>query len=404
MPATLTTADAALKEDYLPPARDLLNNSIKLLAQIERNARDVVGRRAVLSLHVGRNSGVGSRAERGTLPTSGNQGYVEERVPVKYHYGQIEVSGPSIRAMKSDEGAFVRQVESEMKGVTNDLKRDINRQLFGTSDGVIASFINAGSSTTVWVFNTATPQSAIRQLEVGMVVDMGTGTPWTSKATGTTITANSGTSITVSPAASGAPADGDSVVRSGSGGSGAAQKEFTGLQSIVDSTGALFNVDPSTTPLWKSTELSNSGTARPFTENLAAQAVDAVDIASGETPNLLITSDGVRRSYAAQLQTQKRFNDTLTLKGGFAAVSVAAGDTNLAMTWDRDCPDTIAFLLSTDHLTKHEMSNWEWMDEDGAVLRKVPNIDSYEATLFSYAELTTDARHTHAKIADLQVA
>lgn len=404
MAATLATADSALKEDYLEPVREQLNSAFKLLSQIERNSKDVVGRRAVLSLHVSRNSGVGARAERGTLPTAGNQGYAEERVLIHYNYGQIEISGPSIKAMSRDEGSFVRQTESEMKGLTNDLKRDINRQLFGTSDGVIATALNAGSSTTVIVFAVGTPQSAIRQLEVGTVIDVGTASPFTSVTTARTVTVNSGTSITVTPAMGGTPADGDSIVRSGSGGSGASQKELTGLQSIVASSGSLFNVDPATYAAWKSTVSSNGGVARPFTENLAAQVVNAVNIQSGMDPNLIITSDGVNRSYAAQLQTQKRFTNTLTLQGGFKAISVATGDSELALTWDRDCPDTMAFFLNTEHLVQHEMSDWEWMDLDGAVLRKVPGLDSYEATLFKYHELTTDQRNTHALVKDLQTA
>ncbi len=401
MPSTLTTADAALKELYLPACRENLNNAHMLLSQIERNSENVEGRRAVLSLHVGRNSGVGARAERGTLPTAGNQGYVEERVPVRYEYGSIEVSGPSIRAMKSDRGSFVRQVESEMKGVTNDLKVDINRQLFGTSDGVIAT-VGTGSDTDTIVILPGTPLSAIRQLEVGMVIDIGTSTPFTSVGTARTIVSNDGTSLEVTPAFSGSAANGDKIVRSGSGGSGSAQKELTGLQTIVDSTGNLFNVTASN--VWSSTELSNSGTLRPLTSNLAAQALNAVQIKSGQDANLLVTSDGVVRSFAAQFENQKRFNDTVDLKGGFKAVSVTAGSNTLALTWDKDCPDNVAFLLNTSHLKLHTMSDWEWMDEDGAVLRKVSGIDSYEATLFRYAELATDARNTHAKVSDLQTA
>jgi hypothetical protein len=63
--ASTTTLDAALKEYYLPPAREQLNNENMMLAQIERTSRHVEGRRAVLSLHVQRNSGVGARAEGG---------------------------------------------------------------------------------------------------------------------------------------------------------------------------------------------------------------------------------------------------------------------------------------------------------------------------------------------------
>jgi hypothetical protein len=47
------------------------------------------------------------------------------------------------------------------------------------------------------------------------------------------------------------------------------------------------------------------------------------------------------------------------------------------------------------------MSDWEFMEEDGAVLNRVPNTDAYEGTLFLYAELATDGRNAHAKIGSL---
>jgi hypothetical protein len=78
---TFTTADSALKEDYQPVIREQLNNANVLLAQIEKNTKDVEGRRAVLSLHITRNSGVGSRAEGGTLPSAGSQGYAGSACP-----------------------------------------------------------------------------------------------------------------------------------------------------------------------------------------------------------------------------------------------------------------------------------------------------------------------------------
>src|SRR5581483_11617010 len=133
-----------------------LNNTILLLSLIEKNSTDIEGRRAVLSLHVQRNSGVGARAEGGTLPTAGNQTYAQERVPLRFNYARITLTGPIMRAMKSDKGSFVRALESETKGATNDLKRDFNRQLWGTSDGVIIATSTTTSSTTVNLASTVT--------------------------------------------------------------------------------------------------------------------------------------------------------------------------------------------------------------------------------------------------------
>src|SRR5579871_1212086 len=169
MALTLTTADAVLKEDYLPGVREQLNNDTAL-AFFEKNSEDIVGRRAVLALHLQRNSGVGSRLEGGTLPSAGNQGYFDEYVTLKYHYARIQVTGPTIKAMASDKGSFVRAIRSEMDGATNDLRRNLNRQCFGTSNGVVATCGTTTASTTVQLAATTSIQQ-MRQLEVGLIVD-----------------------------------------------------------------------------------------------------------------------------------------------------------------------------------------------------------------------------------------
>src|SRR3990167_3634491 len=151
MAATRTTADSILQEDYLPGTQEQLNNEIPILAYAERNTRDVEGRRAVLAPHTKRSSGIGARAESGTLPTAGNQAWAEERIPLFYNYGRINITGPLMRSSQSDKASFVRAVDAEMKGITTDLKRDVNRQCWGDGTGRIAGFSGAGVSS-----NTAT--------------------------------------------------------------------------------------------------------------------------------------------------------------------------------------------------------------------------------------------------------
>jgi hypothetical protein len=49
-----------------------------------------------------------------------------------------------------------------------------------------------------------------------------------------------------------------------------------------------------------------------------------------------------------------------------------------------------------------QMSDWSWMDRDGAVLSRVSGEDSYEAVLYWYADLTTDKPKAHAFLRDVQ--
>lgn len=403
MGQTLTNADAALKEFYLPPAREQLNNDIKFLTTIEKNSKDIEGRRAVLSLHITRNSGVGARAEGGTLPTAGSQGYTEERVGLRYNYARIQLSGQVIKAMKSDNGSFVRAVDSETQGAVRDLKRDVNRQLFGTSDGVIAATGVTTASVTV-VLAAAATNVQVNQLEAGMKVDVGTAGSPASVVTAAVVVSVDKTAspktVTIDSAITTTTAH--RISRTGSGGATTAQKELTGLQTIVASSGALFNVDPATVPSWASSVLSNSGTNRTPSENLFEQAIMDNQVASGSEIELFITSPGVSRAYSNQLTSIKRFNDTQDMKGGYKSIAIdAAGVSGVGITWDRDAPANKAFGLDLSALKQHEMSDWEWMDDDGAILSRVSGADAYEAVLFKYHELTTDQRNAHTLVSDL---
>jgi hypothetical protein len=403
---TFTTADKVLKEDYLPPVREQLNMQNALLAQVEKNSTDIEGRRALLSLHTSRTTGVGARAEGGTLPSAGVQGYTEQRIPVKNVYGRIQVSGPVIAAMKSDKGSFVRAVDSEMKGLTADLKRDVNRQLWGTSDGIIASAGTTGNSTTLQLSTTITSNAQIRQIvDVGLI-DLGTAANVTAVATGLTVSGYSyaNKTVTVSAAVTTTVASSHKIFRSGvftAGGANNSTTELTGLQSIVAATGSLFNVDPATVPSWASYVDSNSGTNRSLSENLLASVIHNVAIASGYEPNLAFSSDGVHRSFANLLTSLKRFNNTVEVKGGFKGLEMTAGGGSIPFMWERDAKDNSVFLLNTDHLTEFQMSDWDWMDQDGAILSRVSNTDAYEAVLFKYCELATDQRNAHGLISDV---
>ena len=417
MGATKTTADAILQEDYQPLVREQINNDIPILTYVEKNTKDTDGRRAVLSLHVTRNSGVGNRAEGGTLPTAGNQGFAEERVPLLSIYGRGQLTGQLLRSADSNSAAFERALDGENKRIVNDVKRDVNRQVWGTSDGVIAQSALTTSSLQVFLASsasgatTAASDVQFRQLEVGMLVDIGTVAAPTLKTSANAITASGGSGTAADPyyiilTAVATTTGTDFIFRSGNGGSGVSQKEVTGLQSIVDSTGTLFNISPTTYPVWKSIEMSNSGTNRQISETLMAQCVQEINIASGTWPNLGVTHHGVFRAYANTLLGLKRFNNTVSLKGGYAQgiPFIGGGGNEIPIVTDRDAPANSMYFLNTDHLVEFMMSDWEFMQEDGSVLSRVANADAYEFVLFKYMEVATDQRNTHGKILDLSAA
>lgn len=406
MAQTTITAEDLLKEFYLPGVRNQLNDEIYFLGEVEKTSEDVEGLEAVLSLRVRRNSGVGARADGGALPTAGRQSYVKQRVPLKYNYGRIQVSGPLVAAGKTDAGSFARPLAQENEGVVADLKRDVNRQLFGTSDGAIAACGLTTSSTIIVMAVGNFSETQQFQIQEGMKIDIGTVASPTASYTGLTVASVGTTTITVETT-SVTTATTSIIFRSGSGGATSAQKELTGLQTQISSGDALFGVSGTTYGAWNSYVNGNSGTDRAVTENLFITAQQSVRRDSGGEIDLWVTTAGVQRQVANLLQSIKRFPNTLELKGGYTGIDMAAagagrsGGKSVALVWDEDCPANTAFGISTDKFKYHRSSDWDFMDMDGSVLSRVAGYDAYEAVLYQYSELATDNRGAHARLNDL---
>ncbi len=399
-----TEADGVLKEFYLLAIRSQINNKTPVLDVIERSNEHVEGSEWVLSLHVERNSGVGARRENETLPTAGRQGTTKAREETKQNTARFELTTKVMKALNSDKGGFTKAVTFNTDETINDVRRDVNRQAFGTSNGVIATCGDTVTSDTV-VLATTTGSHAIRQLEKGMVIDIGTVAAPTTVASARTIESvdRANKTITISGANVSTTAGTHFIFRAGSGGAsgGVGQAEIHGLQHIADDDSTLFNVNPSTYEKWAATVLGNSGTPRAVTEEIFEEAMDEVDLVSGETPDLFWCSYGVFREYGDQMKTLKRFPNTLELKGGHKALDISSGDETAGLKRDRDCPDGMAIGWVTKHMFSPEMSDWEWMDQDGAVLSRVSDKTNYEATLEKFHDLCTDKRNTLVRIEDL---
>jgi hypothetical protein len=417
MAASLSTVDAILKDDY-KDFLDNLNEANFILSQVETRKDTVQGRIARHAVHLGRSSGVGARAENGTLPTAGNQSYATVPVPVRYVYGRIQLSGPTIRQAVSDRGAFIDALDAEMEGIKKDAMKDVNRQLWGTSNGVIAQCGTTSSSTTV-VLASTTGSTALRQLffDGGMVVDIGTVAAPTTVASARTVTSVDETNKTI--AISGAAVTTTSshfVFRSGAGGAsnnsgqpGDGQVELTGLQTIVDDSAVLHTINPSTQPKWKAYVNSNGGTNRSVTETLITGSIMKTLTNSGKKPSLLVSAEGVNLAISNLLLSLKRNMEQTQLKGGYAgiqfyspSVSGKGDESPTALYADFDCPNNRLYGINPEVLVFHQVGDgFQFMDLDGAVMNRKPDLDAYEATLYMYGELACKQRNAHFVIKDL---
>lgn len=386
MGATVATLSAILKDMYLPPVTEQLNNEVLLLNRLETRTQDFYGNQAVLPIHTGRAGGYGARDELDDLPDAGNQTYDKVVYEPKSLYGRIQVSGQSMMRTRSNAGAFLQSLKSELDGKRNDLKRDLARQTYGDGSGKVATCGTTTSSTTVVLSS----REAIDKgyLFPGLVVDIGTVAAPTTIASGATISAvnASGPSITIDSSVSTTSADFVFIT-----GAAKANKslEVNGLQGIVSDSLSLGGIDPTTAgnEYWQS--LTISATSGHVALDDFQQAFNRVRLAGGEV-SAVITSFGVQRLYFNLLQSQVRYVDPMTIKGGFQTLE-HMGKPIIA---DRDHPWASAHFLDERFIKVFSPQDWHFLEEDGNVLKWVLNKDAWQAVLARYLELGATRRNT----------
>lgn len=407
---TLNTFNAILKEDYLGPIRDQLNNSTILLKRLQRNEEDVGGKVAVVPLLTGRNAGVGARREGDVLPQPGQQQYDCANYRVAHNYGRISISGPVIKASRKNKYAFVKAVDSEVKGMIKDMKDNINRQLHLDGSGILAVVIgdptNAGGvgPTVITVDNTRYFQRGMRIA----LVNPASYTPGDQRANVGVLNVISKTAntITVAEAVHADAADGDYVVCDGN-----YRNEMMGLGGIVSNANGRGPAPPmaqltvggidrtvAANAWWNANVLGNGGNARKLTLDLMQQAFDACEQEGGEVTMILSGYD-IRRKYLALVKADGRFVNTMEFDGGFKTLEY----NDKPYFVDRHFPNNDMLFLDESTLALYRMSDFEWMEEDGHILHRVPNQDAYEATLFLYATLGCSACNHNARLTDLRI-
>jgi hypothetical protein len=288
-----------------------------------------------------------------------------------------------------------------MNGLKDDLAKDLNRQIYGDGTGAIATTSTVGASTT------PTITSGVQQLQAGEILDV--YVPATLAADGAakagspvTVTAvDPQTGAVVLAANSVTFAAGDVFVRTGS-----ANREWTGLKAIVNNTGILYGVDPSTYPVWKSIVDQNGGTNRPLSESAMLRNVHAVRTNGGKT-TLLVSSLGVQRAYWNLLVQARRFSNVKEFTGGYSGLAFTTDGGEVPMVADIDCPYNTIYGLSEPNIRLYRDADWDWMDYDGSMWDRVPGSvagtikDAYAATMFQYSELGTDRRNAHFVMKDI---
>lgn len=406
---TLSTADKILKVLYLPPVREMLNNSTVLLSRLEKDSstQNVSGKDFTIPLHNSRNqaAAVGrGEAVNKTLPTAGQQGYGTAIVPNKYLYGSIKVTGPVLAATKGSANAFVEALTSEMQGLVKDTRKAFNRQLHGDGVDALAYFVS-GTTTAVIVDddlgNLFTHLPAGDAINIS-VLDASSSYAQFATVNGGTITRGAATgtgfAATLSTGADTASmADGDPIVVQDTVYSGVGYN-LMGIKGIVDNvdppllTGGLHGRTVAADPKWAAQVIGSDSALQDLSFPLIQSALSELATNSDFTEQdvkFFLMNYAVRDKFVELCTNERTWFNTMKIDGGFEAVEY----NGKPFVPDPQCRHNRIYGIVPETMKIYRSSDFDWMDRDGAVLDRVSGEDSYIATLFHYGDLGVSQRN-----------
>jgi hypothetical protein len=368
---------------FLADARNnstVLYNMVEKLAK-----ETTSGRFIVWPTRTTRNTGRGAIGPGGQLSDPSSQGFASCFTETRTYQGRIKIAGELLRRGKTNGGAFFPIEPMEVEGQMDDIAVDFNRMIHNDGSGRLAeavtTAVDATTTLTIRINQSIEgaancPSAPTMYLEIGDRI--GFAIPGTdalrANAGGQNgwyvVAIPSSTTIQVATVAGGSAVNsntilglvaGDWIVRVSSeinttAASSGRRREMMGIEGIFSDTGVLDgnapvglgtasvfnqqtgNNDYTTTTLasagfqgnlattafpWnRAVVLDNGGGGtRAISEVLLQQAFSDAEERNNAQIDLLLSSYATYNSYVALLTPDKRFNDTLELRGGHKVLS-----------------------------------------------------------------------------------
>lgn len=378
MAATVSTYDQILKDQFLELLQNQVNTKADVLYMlIKTSTRNIDSYQVKKSAPFGINGGTGAGTETGALPTAGENKYQILTSNTKNYYGQLQIGDKVMKATKSNKGAFIDALVSEMEGLKEACKFIYGRDLYLDPTGILASTSAGSGVTTITVSDT-------RYLIEGMTIDIldsadsyNAITNGTARRIGAVDRVNS--TITLSGSATVSPLTTTRIVTQNS-----YNNSLTGLTEIFKNTGNLYGVNRATTPWLVPVMTSSFGAISDVA--IQAKIAEIEDFRGGSINYMGISTD-VEGFYMNYIEASRRNVNTMTIDGGYTAIAFKG----IPMKRNRFLTSGTLDILDTKKFTFHVLSDWDWISDDsGAILKQVAGYPLYAASIAKYAELICD--------------
>lgn len=404
--ANLSAIGGLLKRTYKDPIREQMNNSSVLYFRLAKEddeelfGEDLTAR---ISLAHARNQGISWRAEGGTIGAAGTRRHTHSTIAPAYVYGQIRLSRQAIKATRRQEGRFAALVDNEVGGMVEGLKIEVNRSMWGDGSGAMARITQATGAIAAGTLFTVDDAS---RLESGMIIDS-----WSAKSGGAqglnSVTIdqvdyrNNKISLTTMQTVT----LNDYIFREDS--RGLVMMGIEGIVDGLDSAGAriittLQGISRSSNLWWEGNVVDNGGTLQNLALTRIQQTFELGEIMSSGRTSVIASGYDMRRAYIDLTIADRRYVNHLSLDGGFRALEYTGGGEPVPWVAERHGKKNTIYFLDERTLKVYRASDFDWIDEDGAVFRKVQDVDEFEATCAAYLNLGVSSSNKNSVLRDQQ--
>jgi hypothetical protein len=412
---TVSGFDADLKDVYGGTIVELLNNEAYMIEQVEKQSADAIGaydgrgRRLVWAVHTGRNRPNGfAVTDGGSLAVAGVQTDLTATTTIKGFDAAIELTDQVMRQSRGgNTTAFASALSREMDGAMTDMRLRINRMVYGTGDGLLASCTATQSARTISV-------DSGQYINAGDTVDVLTRSDGTVRQAGAVVTAVTYTGIADGSTQANADITLDTSVSvtatEGIYLAGDRSNETDGLRNITSTSRRLHSIDSSSVGVWDG-NVNAAGWVN-ISEDLLMQQAQKIRQRTGRNVEKFLTTYGVQRRLANQYQNQRRWVDAggLTVEGGYQSIMVSAGGKQTPVIADTDCPNGFVFSLNMEPFAWAELGKPGWLEPpDGGSIFHLKDsstagrkVATWQAWVIWYATMICSAPNREGQISQLK--
>ena len=170
-------------------------------------------------------------------------------------------------------------------------------------------------------------------------------------------------------------------------GTGNGSKDWNGLANLVEATGTVGNIDPSTNSWWASYE---ENTSAALTLAQMSTAYNTVSVGN-DHPDVLLTTQTLFEKYEALLMPLLRYTDSKTADAGFQNLLFKSAP----VMYDVHCPAGTFFFLNSKYITLVGHSG-KWFQQTEFI--RPEDLDARYALIMCYGNLTLRNRAKQGKL------